>query len=94
MGQNTTGSIGSIAKPGVGACRHLERFAGPGLDGLVFMGPKGSRRRRSNFRESRVDARGAAGLPGLHLHDMCPTPGARWLPRLPRLPRLARACAS
>ncbi len=66
---------------------HLERFAEPGLDGLVFVGPKGGRLRRSNFRAIWVDARDAAGLPGLHLHDLRHT-GTRWLPPL------ARACAS
>jgi integrase len=49
---------------------HLERFAEPGQDGLVFVGPKGGRLRRSNFREIWVAARDAAGLPGVHLHDL------------------------
>jgi integrase len=45
---------------------HLERFAEPGQDGLLFVGPKGGRLRRSNFHVLWVDARDAAGLPDLH----------------------------
>jgi hypothetical protein len=30
---------------------HLERFADPKPNGLVFIGPKGGRLRRSNFRK-------------------------------------------
>jgi hypothetical protein len=30
---------------------HLERFAEPGERGHVFIGPKGGRLRRSNFRD-------------------------------------------
>jgi hypothetical protein len=30
---------------------HLERFADPRPNGLVFIGPKGGRLRRSNFRK-------------------------------------------
>jgi integrase len=41
-----------------------------GADSLVFVGPKGGRLRRSNFREIWIIARDGAGLPGLHLHDL------------------------
>ncbi len=49
---------------------HLERFAAPGPDSLVFVGPQGGRLRRSNFRDIWIKARDEAGLPGLHLHDL------------------------
>jgi hypothetical protein len=49
---------------------HLERFADPTLNGFVFIGPKGGRLRRSNFRETWYRARGAVGLPELHFHDL------------------------
>jgi hypothetical protein len=46
---------------------HLERFADPTP---VFIGPKGGRLRRSNFREVWYRARGAVGLPELYFHDL------------------------
>jgi integrase len=49
---------------------HLERFAQPGGDGLVFIGPKGGRLRRSTFRRTWTKARTAVGLPDLHFHDL------------------------
>jgi hypothetical protein len=49
---------------------HLERFADPKPNGLVFIGPKGGRLRRSNFRKYRYQARGAVGLPELHFRDL------------------------
>ncbi len=49
---------------------HLERFAEPGADGLVFVGPLGGRLRRSNFRDLWLVALADAGLSGLHLHDL------------------------
>lgn len=49
---------------------HLERFAQPGDDGLVFIGPKGGRLRRSTFRRTWTKARTAVGLPDLHVHDL------------------------
>ena len=39
-------------------------------NGLVFIGPKGGRLRRSNFREIWNRARGAVGQPELHFHDL------------------------
>src|ERR1700733_5100480 len=49
---------------------HLEYFADPKPNGFVFIGPKGGRLRRSNFREIWYRARGAVGLPELHFHDL------------------------
>jgi integrase len=49
---------------------HLERFADPKPNGLVFIGPKGGRLRRSNFRKFWYRARGAVDLPELHFHDL------------------------
>jgi len=49
---------------------HLERFADPKPTGLVFIGPKGGRLRRSNFRKLWNRARGVVGLPDLHFHDL------------------------
>jgi integrase len=55
---------------------HLERFAEPGMDGLVFVGPKGGKLRRSNFHSSVWSkARENVGLPDLHLHDLRHTGG-------------------
>jgi integrase len=42
----------------------------PDPRGLVFIGPKGGRLRRSNFRKFWHRARGAVGLPELHFHDL------------------------
>jgi integrase len=49
---------------------HPERFAEAGPNGLVFIGPKGGRLRRSNFRDVWYRARGAVGLTELHFHDL------------------------
>jgi hypothetical protein len=49
---------------------HLERFVPPGPDSRIFTGPQGGRLRRSNFRLTWIKARDAAGLSGLHLHDL------------------------
>jgi integrase len=49
---------------------HLERVAQPGSNGLVFIGPKGGRLRRSTFRRTWTKVRDAVGLPDLHLHDL------------------------
>ena len=45
---------------------HLEQFAEPGERGYVFVGPKGGRLRRSNFRPIWHSARMAVNLPDLH----------------------------
>jgi integrase len=55
--------------------RHLERFAEPGERGYVFVGPKGGRLRRSNFRPIWHRARTSVGLPDLHFHDLRHTGG-------------------
>lgn len=49
---------------------HLDRFVDPANDSLVFVGPKGGRLRRQNFRSIWVKARDEAGLSGVHLHDL------------------------
>jgi integrase len=49
---------------------HVERFAEPGDDGLVFVGPDGGRLRRPNFRRFWTRARDAVGVPELHFHDL------------------------
>jgi integrase len=49
---------------------HMECFAQPGSNGLVFIGPRGGRLRRSTFRRTWTKARNAAGLPDLHFHDL------------------------
>ena len=54
---------------------HLEQFAEPGQRGYVFVGPKGGRLRRSNFRPIWHSARMAVNLPDLHFHDLRHTGG-------------------
>jgi integrase len=54
---------------------HLERFAEDGSRGAVFVGPKGGRLRRSNFRKIWNKARLSVGLPELHFHDLRHTGG-------------------
>jgi len=49
---------------------HLERFAQQGDDGLVFIGLRRGRLRRSTFRRTWTKAREAIGLPDLHFHDL------------------------
>jgi integrase len=49
---------------------HLEHFARPKRSGLVFIGPKGGRLRRSNFRKFWYQARGGVDLRNLHFHDL------------------------
>jgi integrase len=48
----------------------MERFADPKANGLVFIGPKGGRLRRSNFRKFWHRARGVVGSPEFHFHDL------------------------
>ncbi|HEY7487093.1 MAG TPA: tyrosine-type recombinase/integrase, partial [Streptosporangiaceae bacterium] len=48
-----------------------------GRDGLVFVGPKGARMRRSTFRRTWIKAREAIGMPELHFHDLRHT-GNHW----------------
>jgi integrase len=56
---------------------HLDEFAQKGKTGLVFVGPKGARLRRSTFRRTWVKAREAIGWPALHFHDLRHT-GNNW----------------
>jgi integrase len=42
---------------------------------VVFVGPKGGRLRRSNFRKIWNRARASVGLPDLHFHDLRHTGG-------------------
>ncbi|WP_156046145.1 tyrosine-type recombinase/integrase [Herbidospora cretacea] len=48
-----------------GTCR-----PSPEMTGWVFVGPKGSRLRRSAFRRTWNKARAAIGEPDLHFHDL------------------------
>jgi integrase len=51
--------------------RHLAEFSAPGRRGLVFVGPKGGRLRRGNFRRSVWrPAVLAVGVPELRFHDL------------------------
>ena len=49
---------------------HLDRFVAPAGESLVFVGPKGGRLRRQNFRGIWIAACDEAGLSGVHLHDL------------------------
>lgn len=49
---------------------HLDQFAQPGDDGLVFTGPKGAPLRRSNFTKTWCKATEAVSLTGFHFHDL------------------------
>lgn len=48
---------------------HLNRYAERGRHGLVFVGPKGGKLRRSNFNLIWSKAAASAGVPGAHFHD-------------------------
>ena len=62
---------GSFPQEIVGELRwHLECFAVPGAERLVFVGPLGGRLRRSNFRDLWLVALEDAVLSDLHLHDL------------------------
>ncbi|KUM94531.1 integrase [Streptomyces cellostaticus] len=51
--------------------QHLDAYAGSGRDGHVFLGPKGGRLRRSNFRDDWIKARTKAGITAdVHFHDL------------------------
>ena len=51
--------------------QHVEKYAEPGADGLVFVGPQGGRLRRHNFRRLWVKARKDAKIPAdVHFHDL------------------------
>jgi integrase len=57
--------------------RTRRRAAAP----LVFVGPKGGRLRRSNFRKFWNKARAAVGLDELHFHDLRHTGNTMAVPR-------------
>jgi integrase len=59
---------------------HLARYAQPGPDGRLFVGPNGAVPRRRNFNRIWKKALTDAGIPdemGLHLHDLRHT-GSTW----------------
>ncbi|WP_166346236.1 tyrosine-type recombinase/integrase [Phytoactinopolyspora limicola] len=49
---------------------HVSAFAQPGPDGRVFAGPQGGYIRRQNFRRIWIKACKAAGISGVHFHDL------------------------
>jgi integrase len=49
---------------------HLEQFTGSAENCLVFTGPKGAQLRRSNFTRQWRKALAAAGMTGIHFHDL------------------------
>ena len=54
-----------------GLRQHLDQYALPGTDGLVFAGPNGALLRRSNFRRRIfLPALARADLPEIHFHDL------------------------
>jgi integrase len=56
---------------------HLDAFVGGDKDALLFVGPKGGPLRRSNFQHQWVKATAAAGVRGIHFHDLRHT-GNTW----------------
>lgn len=50
--------------------QHIAERAEKGRNGRVFVGPKGATPRRSNFQPVWAKATEAAGLEGLHFHDL------------------------
>jgi integrase len=61
--------VGLVSTPG---SDHLDQFAAPEADALIFTGSRGGILRRSNFRRAaRWDkATRKIGFPGLHFHDL------------------------
>ncbi|MEU1625805.1 tyrosine-type recombinase/integrase [Streptomyces sp. NPDC020096] len=49
---------------------HLRIFGEDGRTGLLFVGPNGGRLRRNNFHETWTTALRAAGIKGVHFHDL------------------------
>ena len=56
---------------------HLERFAGPSPDALVFTSPEGHPLRRTKFRNHWIKACEKAGIVDVHFHDLRGS-GATW----------------
>jgi integrase len=66
---NRVVTIPAAVVPSIAA--HLERFARPGDDGLVFVGPLGGVLRESNFNNNIWHkATAKVGVPHLHFHDL------------------------
>jgi integrase len=61
-------SIPAFLLPDV--AEHLDQFTGSADDCLIFTGPKGAQLRRSNFTRQWCKALEAAGLTGIHFHDL------------------------
>jgi integrase len=57
--------------------RHLATYVGPQVDALVFTSPEGHPLRRTKFRNRWIVACEAAGVTGLHFHDLRGS-GATW----------------
>jgi integrase len=49
---------------------HLAKFSEAGPEGLVFVGEKGGRLRRQNFRDVWVAGLSEADVPAVHFHDL------------------------
>ena len=49
---------------------HLDEYVGPEADALVFTSPEGHPLRRTKFRARWAEACKAAGITGLHFHDL------------------------
>lgn len=49
---------------------HFDLYAEPGVDGRVFVGPKGATPLRPNFSRVWARALASAGLRGVHIHDL------------------------
>jgi integrase len=59
------------AMAAIALAEHLEKFAEPGPEGLVFPAPQGGYLRRSNFRRRWwVPATRVAGVEGQRVHDL------------------------
>nr|WP_079105011.1 tyrosine-type recombinase/integrase [Streptomyces prasinopilosus] len=63
-----TVSIPTLIVPGIR--EHPTRYAEPGADGRVFIGPKGASPRRNHFNRLWRKACRDAGVKGLHFHDL------------------------
>jgi integrase len=49
---------------------HLAEYADPGASGRVFVGPKGGKLRRQNFRKIWLKALAKSGVQPVHFHDL------------------------
>ncbi|MFI5558967.1 tyrosine-type recombinase/integrase [Amycolatopsis japonica] len=73
-GPKSAASRRTVAIPAVvldDLSRHLEDYAAPGADGIVFIGPQGGVLRRRNFRRLWAKALASAGIDeDVHFHDL------------------------